>query len=45
VKGENGNPPMFDFFGLGQPAPVPFIKQNANGEHQDHNLGNWEPWV
>jgi hypothetical protein len=31
----NGNPPLFDFFGLGQPGPLPFHHQH----NQHHNQG------
>jgi hypothetical protein len=35
VPDANGNPPMFDFFGLGQPGATPSAQQAILGEEGD----------
>jgi hypothetical protein len=44
IHGENGNPPMFDFFGLGKHAPGPFLYLEENdGNHIQDQVG-WNHW-
>jgi hypothetical protein len=42
---DNGLPPTFDFFGLGQLGLGPFIPRNENQEEDLQNPKAWEPWV
>jgi hypothetical protein len=43
---ENGHPPIFYFFGIGQPSQGPFM--DPVPKHQDNapnNQADWGPWL
>jgi hypothetical protein len=42
---EDGIPPAFDFFGLGQPGPGPFNPLNAIEDDDMEIEEGWEPWA